>query len=168
MMSTTMTTKTAIPNELDTRVLARILEEGYGPGAWHGADLKAALADVSPELAFWRPSPERHNIAEIALHHAYFARDVRSRLTEQNLEPFVLDGEEWFALPDASRLSWPAILKAVDDEQRRLHDAVEALHTRDSGEAKPQAERLDLVLGITCHAVYHAGQVQLLKKLAER
>ena len=27
------------------------------------------------------------------------------------------------------------------------------------------AERFDLVLGITCHAVYHAGQVQLIKRL---
>ncbi|MES1243530.1 MAG: hypothetical protein ABUT39_18115 [Acidobacteriota bacterium] len=31
--------------------------------------------------------------------------------------------------------------------------------------ARPDAERFDLVLGITCHAVYHAGQVQLLKRL---
>ena len=30
----------------------RVLTEGYGPGAWHGADLKAALADVTPALAF--------------------------------------------------------------------------------------------------------------------
>jgi hypothetical protein len=164
----TMTTKTEISNQLDTRVLARILEEGYGPGAWHGADLKAAIADVSPERAFWRPSPDRHNIAEIALHHAYFARDVRGRLGGQDPGPFVLDGEEWFELPDASRLSWPAILKAVEDEQRRLHDAVTVLGTPDSGAAQTQAERLDLVLGITCHAVYHAGQIQLLKKLAER
>lgn len=167
-MSATMTTKTAISNQLDTRVLARILEEGYGSGAWHGADLKAALSDVSPELAFWRPSPERHNIAEIALHHAYFVRDVRRQLTGQDPGPFVLEGEEWFALPDASRLSWPTILKAVEDEQRRLHDTVEALTPNDSGGVQTQAERLDLVLGITCHAVYHAGQVQLLKKLAEQ
>jgi hypothetical protein len=165
-MSATMTTKTEIPNQPDTRVLARILEEGYGPGSWHGADLKAAIADVSPELAFWRPSPDRHNIAEIALHHAYFARDVRSRLTGQDPRPFVLEGEEWFALPDASRLSWLAIREAVDDEQRRLYDAVGALDARDSRGVQTQAERLDLVLGITCHAVYHAGQVQLLKKLA--
>ena len=158
------TTKTPIPNQLDTRVFERILDEGYGPGAWHGADLKAAISDVSPELAFWRPSPERHNIAEIALHHAYFVRDVRSRLTGEDPGPFALDGEEWFALPDASRLSWPAILKAVDDEQRRLHDAVEALNDSQA----TVAERLDLVLGITCHAVYHAGQVQLLKKLAQQ
>ena len=167
-MSATMTTKTEIPNQHDTRVLARIVEEGYGPGAWHGADLKAALADVSSELAFWRPSPERHNIAEIALHHAYFVHDVLSRLTGEDAGPFVLEGEEWSALPDGSRLSWPAIREAVDDQQRRLHEAVDALDARDSRGVQTQAERLDLVLGITCHAVYHAGQVQLLKKLAER
>ena len=163
-MSATMTTKTHISNQLDTRVLARILEEGYGPGAWHGADLKAAIADVSPDLAFWRPSPERHNIAEIALHHAYFVRDVRSRLTGQDPGPFVMDGEEWFPLPAASRLGWPAVLQAVDDEQRRLYDAVTAL-SPDSRGVRTQAERFELVLGITCHAVYHAGQVQLIKKL---
>ena len=93
-----------------------------------------------------------------------FVRDVRSRLTGQDAGPFVMDGEEWFPLPGASRLSWPAVLEAVDDEQRRLHQAVAAL-SRDSGGVRTQAERFDLVLGITCHAVYHAGQVQLIKKL---
>jgi len=28
------------------------------------------------------------------------------------------------------------------------------------------AERFDLLLGITCHAVYHAGQIQLIKVMA--
>jgi hypothetical protein len=27
-------------------------------------------------------------------------------------------------------------------------------------------QQMDLVLGITCHAVYHAGQIQLIKVLA--
>lgn len=27
------------------------------------------------------------------------------------------------------------------------------------------ARQLDLVLGITCHGVYHAGQLQLIKRL---
>ena len=150
-MSTTSSTKIATP------MLGRILQEGYGPGAWHGPDLKAALADVGADLAFWRPSPARHNIAEIALHHAYFARQVRSQLTGQDPGRFVLDGEEWFALTDGSRLSWPAIRETVDTEQRQLADAV----------AAAAADKIDLILGITCHAVYHAGQVQLLKRLAE-
>ena len=46
---------------------ARILREGYGEGAWHGPELKGALADVTSATAFWRPAPGRHNIAEIAL-----------------------------------------------------------------------------------------------------
>ena len=28
-----------------------------------------------------------------------------------------------------------------------------------------ETERFELVLGITCHAVYHAGQIQLVKRL---
>jgi hypothetical protein len=159
-MSTTIT-KTGIPSDLDTRVLARILEEGYGPGAWHGADFRAALLDVSPNLAFWRPSSSRHNIAEIALHHAYYVRDVRGRISGQDPGPFVLDGQDWFAVSVGADIEWPAILETVEREQQALVGAVASLSTLDS------AERLDLVLGITCHAVYHAGQVQLLKKLAE-
>ena len=40
-----------------TAVLTRTLEEGYGPGAWHGDDLKAAVGTVSAETAFRRPAP---------------------------------------------------------------------------------------------------------------
>ena len=74
-----MSTNTVVGTE------SRVLKEGYGPGAWHGADLKAALADVTPALAFWRPGPGRHNIAEIALHHAYYARVVRERISLASL-----------------------------------------------------------------------------------
>ena len=145
---------------------ARILNEGYGPGAWHGPDLKAVLADVNEHLAFWRPGAGRHNIAEIALHHAYCVRSVRSKLQGVDVEPFILDGDDWFALSDASPLSWPAILDVVEREQARLGAA--AVEINDSGAQSPlsESERFDLVLGITCHAVYHAGQVQLIKRLA--
>ena len=69
-MSTTTT-----DNKVTGGVEPRLLREGYGEGAWHGPDLKTALADVSSEGAFRRPAPGRHNIAEIALHHAYRSSD---------------------------------------------------------------------------------------------
>ena len=144
-----MTTTTIEKTEV-----SRVLDEGYGPGAWHGPDLKAALSDVGPDLAFWRPAPGRHNIAEIALHHAFCVRNVRGQLSGTPPEPFVLEGEDWF---DASGLSWPEIQAAVEKEQGRLAAVV--------AEVTPDAERFNLVLGITCHAIYHAGQVQLLKRL---
>jgi hypothetical protein len=143
-------------------ILARVLREGYGPGAWHGADMKAAIADVAAGDAFRRPAAGRHNIAELALHHAYYVREVRSRLTGATLEPFVLEGNDFFELDNASVLSWEKITATLADEQQRLAAVVD---DERKIEGKTDDEKLDLVLGITCHAVYHAGQIQLIKKL---
>ena len=147
-----------------TAVLTRTLEEGYGHGAWHGDDLKAAVGPVSAETAFRRPAPGRHNIAEIALHHAYCVHDVRGRLSGKTLEPFVHDGGDWLELNDASPLSWNQITETLEVEQRRLSELVATLG---SGSTSPlgDAEQFDLVLGITSHAIYHAGQINLVKKL---
>ena len=144
----------------------RMLQEGYGEGAWHGPDLKAALADVSSNVAFWRPAPGRHNIAEIALHHAYYAHSVRAKLAGAGVEPFVLDGDDWFALPDPSTFSWSKILEVVQLQQDRLADCVRDIHAGRTKSSLSDSERFDLLLGITCHAVYHAGQIQLIKRLA--
>ena len=157
MSTTTLDQKTA------AGVAARILHEGYGEGAWHGPDLKAALADVTPELAHWRPGPARHNIAEIALHHAYTAHGVRAKLGS-DVEPFVLAGEDWFELWDSSSLPWSKILAVVALE----HEKLEASLSVGGGPSPSDPERFDLVLGITCHAVYHAGQIQLIKRLAKQ
>lgn len=160
-MSTTAAARAGRSTELDIRVL----DEGYGPGAWHGPDLKAAIAGVSRELAFWRPAAGRHNIAEIAVHHAYCIRGVRAKLSGAAAEPFVLDGDDWFPLPDDARLGWPEILALVETEHRRLAGFVADLGAGRASSPLSQAEGFDLVLGITCHAIYHAGQIQLVKAL---
>ena len=144
---------------------SRVLKEGYGPGAWHGPDLKAALADVMRPLAFWRPAAGRHNIAEIALHHAYFARAVRAQVSGVAPEPFVMAGEDWFEANEERGLSWPDIQAIVATEQQRLAELIGDVEAGRSASAIPDDERFGLVLGITCHAVYHAGQVQLIKRL---
>ena len=167
-MSSTARVKTPKPSGLDPKILARVVEEGYGAGAWHGPDLKAALTDVSPKLAFWRPAPGRHNIAEIALHHAFFVRSVVSQLSGEAPKPFVVEGEDWFALSESGRLTWPDVLGVVESQQKALAATVANLGT---GRLRPPAgdvKPFDLVLGITCHAIYHAGQIQLIRRLAEK
>jgi DinB family protein len=147
-----------------TNEMERVLREGWGDGAWHGPDLKAALADVTPELAFRRPTPGRHNIAEIAMHQAFHAHAVRGKLSAKKGEPFPLEGEDWFEL-DGSGLGWPGVLSAVKEQQERLAAAVADAAAGRNAKPMSDAERFDLVLGITCHAIYHAGQIQLVKKL---
>ena len=144
---------------------SRILSEAWGPGAWHGADLKAAIADVTPALAFWRPAQGRHNIAEIALHHAFFARSVRSQISGRPVEPFVLPGEEWFVVTDEKTLPWAKIQSALESEQQRLAELVASVETVTTSSPLAATERFNLVLGIASHAIYHAGQVQLIKRL---
>jgi hypothetical protein len=157
--------KTPSPAELDPSVFARLLDEGYGPGAWHGADLRAALADVTPEAAFWRPAPDRHNIAEVALHHAWVVRGVIARISGREPAAFPVQGDDWFELSSDGALAWPDVLNVVDEYQRQLADVVAEIGAGNIAPPLPVSERFDLVLGATCHAIYHAGQVQLLKVL---
>ena len=149
-----------------TDVLSRILQEGYGPGAWHGPDLKAAVADVDKAMAFKRPAAGRHSIGEIALHHVWCVRAVISKLTGSEPGRFILEGEDWFEL-SGNRPTWPEIVVLLDAEQQKLGKAVSDLFDGKLESPLTESERFDLVLGVTCHAVYHAGQIQLVKRLLE-
>jgi hypothetical protein len=164
-MSTAAGTKPANAHRIGAHILDRILKEGYGPGAWHGADFKAAIADVSEEEAMWRPSPARHNIAEIAVHHAFCTHAVRARFAEDGIEAFALDGDDWFPVSTGYGPDWQRILALVEAEQARLAEAVAQSSAGNRQPTMTDMEKLEAVLGITCHAVYHAGQVQLLKRL---
>jgi hypothetical protein len=163
-MSATLT-KTPTPTGLPAATFNRILDEGYGAGAWYGSDLRAAVGDVTAASAFRRPAKGRHNIAEVALHHAYWAGQVAGKLTGGEAAAFPLDGEDWFELNDESRLPWDAITAALEASQRRLSQAVSEVASGARTSPLGEAERFDLVLGVSEHAAYHAGQIQLIKKL---
>lgn len=159
-MSTVAASRSA---SIDPAVATRIVREGYGPGAWHGPDLRAAIGDVSAKAAFWRPTPGRHNIAEIGVHHAFYVRSVIERLGG-TAEAFPLEGEDWFALDDERAMKWSAITALVE----KLHAQLATLVAKPIRGDKTADEQMDVLLGITCHAVYHAGQIQLLKVLGAR
>lgn len=160
-MSTSPSIKTAIP---DGPTLIRVLEEGYGGSGWHGPDLKAAISGVTPKSAFERPAAGRHNIAENVLHHAYCVRSARGQLSGVQPGPFVLEGEDWFALEASGPLAWQEIVAALEKEQQQLARVVDDIAAGRATSPLPQPERLTVTLGITCHAIYHAGQIQLIRK----
>ena len=160
---------------LSASTYTRILDEGYGlhpnaqsRGAWYGADLRAAIGDVAAKSAFTRPARERHNIAEIALHHAYWVGQIESKLTGAGATAFPLVGEDWFELDDDSRLSWSAIVTLVDASHQRLSRTVGEIAGGNRPSPLSEGERFDLVIGITGHAAYHAGQIQLVKRLLHK
>jgi len=157
--------KTPTPTGLPAATFNRILDEGYGPGAWYGADLRTAVVDTPAAEAFTRPAKGRHNIAEVALHAAFWANEATSRLTGAPRAAFPLDGEDWFELKDETTLSWKKVVATLEAAQQRLSQAVSEVASGARTSPLGEAERFDLIVGISGHAVYHAGQIQLIRKL---
>jgi hypothetical protein len=149
-------------------LLLSIIDEGYEKQAWHGPNLKGSLRGVKAREASWRPGPDRHNIWELLRHVAYWKYVNRRRLTEEKRGSFPLAGSNWFAPPEApTEKAWRADIALLDEQHRRLREVISALppkglHQRPRGSRHPNAK---LAYGSAAHDVYHAGQIQLIKRL---
>jgi hypothetical protein len=147
------------------------LDEAFDRKAWHGPNLRGATRRLDARAAAWRPAPGRHNAWEVVVHAAYWKYAVRRRLTGEKRGSFPLPGSNWFARPDGAaglEHAWRADLALLDEEHRKLRAVVAALDRRRLAELSPGTRHTvgRLVFGAALHDVYHAGQIQLLKRLA--
>lgn len=152
-------------------VLLRLLDEAYDKKAWHGPNLRGVLRLVTPREASWRPAPGRHTIHELVRHAAYWKYTVRNRILGGKRGSFVLKGSNWFDAPkQTSEKEWKADLRLLEDEHRQLRAAVEALSPSDLTRSVEGSARTvwETVLGVAYHDIYHAGQIQLIKKIHKR
>lgn len=153
-------------NELS--LLLRLIDEAYERKTWHGPNLRGSLRGVTAKEATWRPEPGRHNIWEIAVHAAYWKYTVRRRLLGEKRGSFPLKGSNWFTLHQrASAKNWKEHLRLLDEVHRSMREAIAVLpesrlFVKMPGSKYTYAEALT---GIAFHDVYHAGQIQLLKRL---
>lgn len=147
------------------------LDQAFDKRSWHGTNLRGALRGLTAQRAVWRPAPGRHNIWEITVHAAYWKYAIWRRLAGAGRGSFPLTGSNWFARSgDGGDKAWQADLRLLNDMHRRLRDAVAGLDaaalagTLPRGTVSTQA----LVSGIIAHDLYHAGQIQLIKRLQRR
>jgi hypothetical protein len=154
-----------------TPQLLAILDQAYNKTSWHGTNLRGSLRRVSPAQAAWRPHPGRHNIWEIVVHAAYWKYAAARRFTGGARGSFPLKGSNWFLRPVAGASgdkAWKADLDLLDDMHDSLRAAVMQLSERDLSRTPPgkKVSNFALLSGIAAHDLYHAGQIQLLKRLA--
>ena len=149
-------------------LLLRTLDQGFDRKSWHGTTLRGSLRGVSAAQAAWRPAPERHNIWELAVHAAYWKYSVTRRIRGDRKGSFPLPGSDWFARPEElSEAAWKADLGLLGRIHRELREAVAALAEADldSIPAGSKFSFSELITGVSFHDIYHAGQIQLLKRL---
>lgn len=147
-----------------------LLDTAYDHASWHGPNLRGAIRGVTPAQAAWRPRPGRHNIWELVVHAAYWKYVAWRRLTGATRGSFPAAGSNWLQRPlpgpgGRSLTSWKADLALLDETHVTLRAAVAVLSDRDLGAKAGTVTRRALLTGVAAHDLYHAGQIQLLKRL---
>lgn len=156
-----------------THVLAQLLfliDTAYDQPSWHGPNLRGSIRGVTPPQAAWRPAPGRHNIWELVVHAAYWKYVAWRRLTGNRRGSFPVNGSNWISRPrETSELAWKADVALLGETHRTLREAIVQLAEADLGRAPrgSRATRQALLTGVAAHDLYHAGQIQLLKRLHE-
>jgi hypothetical protein len=148
--------------------LLAILDQAYNRPSWHGTNLRGSLRRVSPRQAAWRPAARRHNIWENVVHAAYWKYAASRRFVDQRRGSFDYKGSNWFRTPaETSGRAWKADVALLDRMHAVLRDAVAHLSTAELYDT-PRGKKVSnfaLLSGVAAHDLYHAGQIQLLKRL---
>ncbi|MGH7701192.1 MAG: DinB family protein [Gemmatimonadales bacterium] len=149
-------------------LLLRVLDQAFDRRAWHGTGLWGSLRGLGYREALRRPARGRHNIWEIALHTAYWKYIVRRRLTRDESLAFPRAGSDWPPLPARpGPRPWKADVALLRAEHRLLRHAIARFPASRLGARgwRSQWTNEQHIYGIASHDLYHAGQIQLLKRL---
>ncbi|GAA4307548.1 DinB family protein [Compostibacter hankyongensis] len=155
-----------MPN-LQIRHLIHDLQNTYAGDPWYGDSVTKILGDITPDIAFARPLPGRHAIAELLAHLVGWREFLNRRL--QGDARFAIAQTESFdwtrTHPDPEK-AWPMLLEALESGQQQIIAGLEQaddtlLDTQVPGR---NYDFRQLIQGVIHHDIYHAGQIAILKK----
>jgi uncharacterized damage-inducible protein DinB len=151
---------------MDTREhLLSSLRRAFDGRSWHGPNLLGAIRGLTPEEAFFRPGRGRHSVYDLVLHAAYWKYVARRRLTGEKRGSFPFKGSNFFPEPKPKDARAVRSARALLEESHRaLVASVEAMPDEAFAERRGEWTAGDLVAGVAAHDLYHAGQIQLVKK----
>jgi uncharacterized damage-inducible protein DinB len=150
------------------QLLVTLIDQSYDKKSWHGTNLRGSIRGLTIQEALWRPSSGRHNIWEIVVHCAYWKYAVRRRILGEKRGSFPIKGSNWFRRTgNLTETQWRSDVQLMEECHRSLRSIVTKLHAKDLKHI-PHGSTVDnamILTGIASHDVYHAGQIQILKRL---
>jgi uncharacterized damage-inducible protein DinB len=145
-----------------------MIDEAYSGTSWHGPNLRGSIRGLGSSEAAWRPGRGRHSIREIVIHAAYWKYAVRRRLRGEKRGSFPLKGSNWFVRRRREPgTSWADDLALLESQHSLLRGAIASISPADLRRRPARGRQTceTLVRGIAAHDLYHAGQIQLIKRL---
>lgn len=151
-----------------TESLLHLLDEAFDRRSWHGTNLRGSIRGMPRAVAAWRPAADRLNIWELVVHAAYWKYAVRRRLTGEKRGSFALVGSNWWRRPSENTdAEWKRDVTLLVEEHTALRGAVATFPGRQLSRTAPGSAftYAALIRGAAAHDLYHAGQIQLIKRL---
>ena len=153
-----------------TARLADQIRRAFEGDAWHGDSIKELLSGVSAATAAARPIKNAHNIWELVLHIAAWDDAVLRRTGGTAVE--LAEEQNFPPVKDTSPASWRRTVSHLEQTHNKLIKAVASfpdVRLRDQvpGKTEDYYDFYYMFSGIVQHELYHAGQIALLKKMAD-
>ncbi len=144
------------------------LHRAHHGNAWHGPALNELLADVTAEQAIVHPILNAHSIWELVHHIAFWESVVLQRLNGEEVSSKEVTEESNFsAAEEATETTWEKAKLELDATAAALREQLAQMTDAQLNDKVPNRKRLLYfeIHGAIQHALYHAGQIALLKKL---
>src|SRR5580765_5842864 len=141
-----------------------LVDRAYKAKAWHGPALLETLAGVTPALASKHPVRGAHSIWELVEHVASWNEFVALRL--MGTPPVITQERNFPKVPKPTPAAWKASLRRLARSQAQFRRAVAAFPVARLGRRRPKTDQTWNVLinGQIQHALYHAGQIAVLRR----
>jgi uncharacterized damage-inducible protein DinB len=147
--------------------ISKQLKLAYEGEAWHGPAVFELLADVDARAAAARPIPKAHTIWELTLHIAGWENVIRRRLGGEVCS--LSDADNFPDVKDKSEAAWRKTVESLKQTHEELLKAIDALPDSRLSDRVPgkNYDVYTMLHGATQHALYHAGQIAVLKRAAQ-
>jgi uncharacterized damage-inducible protein DinB len=148
--------------------IAGALASAINGEAWYGDSLREILGKVTAQQAQARPIANAHTIWELVLHVEAWVKLCLDAVQGKPIPAWSTMPKEmdWPPLGDTSEQAWKQAVNSFFVAHMTLADAIQTLSDRQLEATVPGRpyDFYHLFQGMIQHAVYHGGQIALLKK----
>ena len=136
--------------------------------AWYGNSLREIIKDLTAEQAQEHPIPNAHSIWELLLHVEAWVKFALGAVEGQPIPPWPAMPVEldWPAVANTGEPAWKLAMKSFFAHHMGLVESIKAFpDDRLESTVPGRSYTFDrLFHSVIQHAIYHAGQIALLRR----
>ena len=147
--------------------IADQLRRAHEGEAWHGPSLGELLSGLTAAQAAAHPVTGAHSVWEIVRHIGVWEAVGRRRLSGEVISDLPPE-QDWPAVRETGEADWRKAIHNLEAGHRQLQQTIARFSDRQLAEPIPAMgyTAYFMLHGLVQHALYHAGQIAVLRRAA--